>query len=215
MPVALNQKHIYIVFSCTGTRIGAMIRYVTRNKYNHVSIALEGELSKMYSFTRYRANAPFVAGFSEESPLRYFCDNTDVKICSIPVSDEKYNEVFTYIDNIQKNAKRYIYNYLSALLVPTGKKICIPDAYTCLEFGVHILSRYGVIEGVSDRSFYNIVDLEKLLESYVAYEGNITAVAVPMGWGNDVYPDCMKSKIRICTGSARQFGRLFYRLVRV
>lgn len=215
MPVSLNQKNIYIVFSCTSTRIGAMIRYVTRNKYNHVSIALEGDLGRMYSFTRYRANAPFVAGFSEESPLRYLCDNTDVKICQIPVSDEKYNEVLAYIDEIQKNSKRYIYNYISALLVPTGKKICIPDAYTCLEFSVHILSKYGLAEGVSDRSFYNIVDLEKLLDLFVAYEGSITGIAVSNGWGNDVYPDYMKGKFRICAGSARQFGRLFYRLVRV
>jgi len=215
MPVALNQKYIYIVFSCTSTRIGAMIRYVTKNKYNHVSIALEGNLKTMYSFTRYHANAPFVAGFSEESPLRYCDENIDVKICRIPVSDEKYKEVSDYIDDIQKNAKRYIYNYLSALMVPTGRKVCIPDAYTCLEFGVHILSRHEVVDGVNDRSFYNIVDLERLLESYVAYEGNIAEIAVPEGWGNDVYPDCMKSKIRICTGSARQFGRLFYRLVRV
>lgn len=214
MPVSLK-KNIYIVFSCTNTKIGAMIRYVTKNKYNHVSIALEGDLKTMYSFTRYRANAPLVAGFSEESPLRYIYDNTDVKICRIPVSEEKYKEVFDYIEEIQKNSKRYIYNYLSALLVPTGRKICIPDAYTCLEFCVHILSKYRVAEGISDRSFYNIVDLEKLLEPYVAYEGSISGIAVPNGWGNDVYPDYMKGKIRICAGSAKQFGRLFYRLVRV
>jgi hypothetical protein len=213
--VSLNQKYVYMVFSCTSTKIGAMIRFVTNNKYNHVSIALEDDLKKMYSFTRYRANAPFLAGFSEESPLRYLDDNTDVKICRIPVSLEKYSEVLDYIDNLSRNSKRYIYNYFSAFLFPAGVKIRIPDAYTCLEFGIHILSRHGLVEGICERKFYKIVDLEKLLEPFVAYEGNIANIAVSSGWGNDIYPDRMTSKLRICTGSAMQVGRLFYRLVRV
>ena len=49
----------------------------------------------------------------------------------------------------------------------------------------------------------------------MAYEGNIANIAVSSGWGNDIYPDRMTSKLRICTGSAMQVGRLFYRLVRV
>jgi len=210
----LEQKYVYVVFSCTSTKIGAMIRFVTKHKYNHVSVALEGELRKMYSFTRYRANAPFIAGFSEESPLRYLYDNTDVKICRISVSPEKYREIEDYIDNLSRNANRYIYNYISAAVFPAGVKVRIPDAYTCLEFGVHILSRHNLVEGICEHKFYRISDLEKLLEPFVVYEGNIADIAVPSSWGNDIYPHLMRCRLRICTDSARQVGRLFFRLVR-
>lgn len=210
-----SQKYIYLVFSCTSTKIGAIIRYVTKHKYNHVSVALEGDLRKMYSFTRYRANAPFVAGFSEESPLRYIENNNEVKVSRIPVSTEKHDEILDYIEHLSSNAKRYIYNYLSALFFPFGKKVRVPDAYTCLEFGIHILSRHELVEGISESQFYRIVDLERLLEPFIFYEGSIAGIAVPSGWGNDVYPDLMKSKLRICTGSAKQVGRLFTRLVKV
>ncbi len=210
-----DDKYLYIVFSAAPTRIGSIIRFVTGNKYSHVSISFDEDLKRMYSFTRYHANTPFIAGFSEESPLRYSGseEGTIVKVCKIPLSEEKYDGIMSYLNTLKLNSDAYMYNYISALLFLTGFKIRIPQAYTCLEFAVHILSRFELFDLIDDRSFYDIADLEAMLRDYFAFEGDIMEIAQPEGWGGDFYAMREDSTVRICTRSARRIGRLIYRLV--
>ena len=215
MLASCKQKHIYVIFSNTHTRIGALIRFITRNQYNHVSIAIEDDLNTMYAFTRYHKNTPFVAGFSEESPLRYCsCDDeiTNVKICKMPVSDEKYRNISEYLSSFQRNSDKYLYNLFSAALYPTGLRLQIPNSYTCLEFAIHILSTFYIADGVYDHRFYKIIELECLLDRYMMYEGDLSGIAHPDGWGNDVYPMYIRRKVKVFS-SAKRMGRLFYRVV--
>ncbi len=210
-----DEKYLYIVFSAANTRIGSMIRFFTGNKYSHVSISFDKDLKKMYSFTRYYENTPFIAGFSEESPLRYSGGegSTLVKVCKIPLEEEKYERIMSYLDILKQNSDAYIYNYFSALLFLTGFKLRIPQSYTCLEFAVHILSRFELFDLIDDRSFYDIADLEAMLCDYFAFEGDIAEIARPEGWGGDYYASRESSAVRICTRSARRIGSLLYRLV--
>ena len=213
MPLMCDQKYIYVIFSRTHTGIGAFIRFITHTEYNHVSIALEEDLKTMYAFTRYHKNAPFVAGFSEESALRYCsCEKeiTNVKICKIPICIEKYNAISEYLKTLQINTDQYLYNLFSAALYPTGIKLHIPKSYTCLEFAVHILSTFYIADGIYDHRFYKIIELECILDRYMVYEGDITGVAHPDGWGNDVYPLNVQRTVRVIS-SAKRVGRLLSR----
>ena len=64
-------KRIFVIFSSTDLRIGRMIRFITRNDYNHCSVCLREDLAYFYSFSRlYRSN-PLISGFTVESPNRY------------------------------------------------------------------------------------------------------------------------------------------------
>lgn len=45
-------KYLYIVFSKTHSRMGAMIRLITAGQYNHVSVACRENLSDLVSFAR-------------------------------------------------------------------------------------------------------------------------------------------------------------------
>ena len=47
----------------TGTTLSRVIKIYTRNDYSPASIALDPELSEMYSFGRKKPRNPFIGGF--------------------------------------------------------------------------------------------------------------------------------------------------------
>lgn len=166
-----NQKYIYIIFSATPYKVAKMIRVVTHNPYSHVSFSFNGDLSKMYSFARYYKQTPFYGGFITEYPTRFKLNGktSNVKICAIPVDDEKIGLLYNYIKNVKSGSEEYLYNMISAAFTPVHKKIKIEKSYTCIEFVIHILSL--IDKEINEERFYTIRELEQHLERYVVYEG--------------------------------------------
>lgn len=67
-------RKIYIVLTYTGTLLARIVRFYTKKKYSHVSIALDEDLSRMYSFGRLNPYNAFVGGFVREGiNFRYIC----------------------------------------------------------------------------------------------------------------------------------------------
>ena len=158
-------KNIYIVFSETKTTMGKLIRTLTHNKYNHVSISTDRELSVMYSFGRYHINSPLAGGFIVENPARYLLIGGDVniKVCEVIMNDFEYAEFQKKLMDFIEDKHTKIYNSFSAISSLFHKRINIEDAYTCLDFTTSMLS----IEGV-----YNIKELEDKLSNSIIYEGS-------------------------------------------
>lgn len=65
-------KKIYFVLTDAGTALGKIIKFKTRKSYTHVSIALDQNLEKMYSFSRIYPYICFIGGFVHER-LRERC----------------------------------------------------------------------------------------------------------------------------------------------
>lgn len=166
-------KHIYVVFSSTPYKIGKMIRAVTREKYNHVSIALDENLTQMYSFARRYQCTPLYGGFVQESSARYFRKGirASVKIYKLTVTEENYNTVVQRLESMWQAKEHYLYNHLSVLTTVFHKSIRLRDAYTCVEFCVEILHELGV--DVQPGKYYGIKDLMQILEPYAFYAGSI------------------------------------------
>lgn len=61
-----KSKKKYIVLTYTGTILSKIIRVYTRAEYCHVSLSLDKELKKMYSFGRLNPYNPFIGGFVHE-----------------------------------------------------------------------------------------------------------------------------------------------------
>ena len=202
-------KSLYIVFTATNTKTGKFIRYITKSKYNHVSISFDKKINKMYSFARFFKNAPFLGGFVTESALRYMCTNKQVptKICEIPLNDEKYNDVINYVSSV-KNSKDYMYNTISATFVPIQKSFSIYKSFTCIEFVNKVLS----IGGLTLKKVFTINDLEKILDKCKIFEGNMIEVSDTYEWGEDEY--YKKKNIFVVLGKTiKHFTSLFYRLI--
>lgn len=166
-----TQKYIYVLFSSTPYRMGRMIRFVTGEPFNHVAIAMEEDLSKLYAFARRYYHTPFYGGFVTERPYRYHHNGStaQIRICRLPVSREQWQALSLELADMHANAEHYLYNHLSAAAAPFHRKISVKDAYTCAEFTVSVLQKLGY--DFSIRRFYSIGDIARKLDAYRFYEG--------------------------------------------
>ena len=199
------EKKIYIVFSETKTTMGKLIRTLTHNKYNHVSISTDKELSVMYSFGRYHINSPLAGGFIVENPARYILTGEDVtiKVCEVVMTDLSYAEFQKKLMAFIEDKHTKIYNSFSAVLSLFHKKINIEDAYTCLDFTTSMLD----IDGV-----YNIKELEYRLKSTIIYEGSFKEyIEEVLSPDDDFFKK--QNAIRIVLGTLGHFRKLILRFI--
>lgn len=169
--MAENNEYLYVVFSATPYRMGKLIRFVTREPFNHVAISTEENLSRMYSFARRFYRTPLYGGFVTEEPYRY-CHRGRVAricVCRIPMSPAQSARLSGCLQHMEENACRFIYNHLSALTAPMHFRIPVRDAFTCAEFAVSILSELGL--PFEAHRFYTIGHIYQVLESCQIYTG--------------------------------------------
>lgn len=174
-PVTDGQKYIYVLFSATPYRMGSWIRYVTGEPYNHVAIAMEEDLSILYSFARRFYRTPFYGGFVTERPDRYRHKGitADIRLYRLPVTELRWRKLKASLLDMQDHAQHYLYNHLSVLAAPIHRKVPIQDAYTCAEFVVSTLNNMGY-DYDPDR-FYSIAQIAEPLEDYHIYTGKFPA----------------------------------------
>ena len=204
---------VYIVFSATPTGMGRLIRLATRNQYNHVSLSFEADIQKLYSFARYHRTIPLYGGFVVESVLRYgaLAGRSRVKICRLTVEEPYFTYLRNHLDRLWNEREEYIYNTPAALASLARLRADIPRAYTCASFIQEELARCR-LEGVDPDCCPTIRRLERLLDSYVVYEGPLPASPAPAEWGEDAFPRETTIGYAVYT-TARHFSRLAKRVL--
>lgn len=202
-----RNAYIYIVFSNTPSKMGSFIRAMTHGAYNHVSVALDGNLSEMYSFARLKRDTPFCGGFVHEGAERYrIGDRTaDISVCGVNVGEEGAARVRGRIKSMQENPDTYVYNMLSAMFVPLHRCVSVRDSFTCVEFAVAILKLAGF--SLSDEC-YSATELYMQLHDCEVYKGEYPQTA---SVADESYCDRISIPRRI-SDSAKQFWRLIRRL---
>ena len=198
-------KNLYIIFSSTDLKTGKVIRFVTRNQYNHCSVCLREDLSRFYSFSRVYYSNPLIGGFVVESPCRYtLSSRTRLKIVTLPVSDEKFEEVRSLIHYMHEHGDEFVYNYFSVAAYPFGKRFVRNNAFTCAEFTNHVVKTAGF--KMPKRS--NILEMERALADYTTWEGRAVDILPSPAWGEDKYLEHIGKR-----KSAVQMATRFKRLV--
>lgn len=201
---------IYIVFLKTDYATGRLIRFATGYEYNHVSFSLDPGLTSLYSFSRYYNNAALLAGFVEESLLRYRSGRTRMMVCRVPLEQAQAEKLDRYLAHVMEHKEEYIYNIVSAAVAPMHRRVDIRNAYTCVEFAGEVLSAVGVSEAPKSGSYCEIRDLARRLGRYKIYEGDVSRYKMPDGWGADSFPS-RKNPFGYAAGLTANFGRLIYR----
>lgn len=135
-------KKIYIVLTHTGTVLSRIIKWYTKMKFSHVSIALDENLDKMYSFGRLNPYNPIVGGFVHEGidfgTFKRF-KNTDSEVFSIEIEDNKYDRICEEIEKFIENKEKYKFNVLGLFAAGFDKKITKKDGLYCAEFVKKVL----------------------------------------------------------------------------
>lgn len=137
-------RKIYIILTYSGTFLSRIIKYYTRDEFSHVSIALDEELKKMYSFGRLKPYNPFIGGFVHErinkGTFRRFY-KTRTKVYSLEISDEQYEQL-EYNISVIKNLRRYYkFNIWGLFAVGFRMKIRKENSFYCAEFVKYVLDK--------------------------------------------------------------------------
>ena len=98
-------KKVYIILSYTGTWLAKVVRYYTKKEYSHVSISLDENLQRMYSFGRKNPYISFWGGFVHES-TRYGTfkrfQQTKAVIYQIEITDEQYQKLSKNMSSLDR-----------------------------------------------------------------------------------------------------------------
>lgn len=140
-------KKIYIVLTYTGTILSKMIKLYTKAEYSHVSISLDKELNKMYSFGRLNPYNPFIGGFVHEGldigTFKRF-KKTKTEIYSIDVSTKQYNDIKNLLKVMEDNKSIYKFNVSGMFASAFNIKLKREDYFYCAEFVKYIIESADV-----------------------------------------------------------------------
>ncbi|MBO5121278.1 MAG: hypothetical protein J6C28_06315 [Bacilli bacterium] len=142
-------KKIYIILTYTGTILSQIVKVYTRREFSHVSISLDENLTKMYSFGRLNPYNPFSGGFVHErinqGTFKRF-KNTKTKIYSLEVSEEKYKELEKLIKEMYNAKDSYKFNILGLIGILINHQVKRENYFYCAEFVKYVLEQSSIIE---------------------------------------------------------------------
>ncbi len=195
-----DQKYIYVMLSRTHTIPARLIRLYSRVPYSHTSIALDPELSQMYSFARKGVWNPLNSGFIREdinSGILGRDKNVYCSIYAVPVSDEQYEAVKREIDHFINNHDQYGYNFVGLFAAMLELNIEDGKHFMCSQFVNHIFDKSGMPLFDEDKNLIKPYDFHIKLKNYRIYRGKLTeyrsflkrrSTTKGMGWDEYVIP---------------------------
>lgn len=158
-------KKIYILLTYTGTALSKVIKIYTRDEFSHVSISLDKDLNKLYSFGRLNPYNSFIGGFVHEGihhgTFKRF-KKTRSLLYSLDVTEKEFYEINRIIKKIGKNRDKYHFNVLGMFLIIFKIKRNKKNYSYCAEFVKFILEKSGRVndlpELIKPDDFLNVND---------------------------------------------------------
>lgn len=173
-------KKIYIILTYTGTILSQIVKVYTKREFSHVSISLDENLTKMYSFGRLNPYNPFSGGFVHErinqGTFKRF-KNTKTKIYSLEVSEEKYKELEKLIKEMYNEKESYKFNILGLIGILINHQVKRENYFYCAEFVKYVLEQSSIIELpdlVKPEDFEKIYGLDEIYKGLLR-EYNISS----------------------------------------
>lgn len=166
-------EYIYIVLEKSHTLLGKVSRLTDGYDYTHITISLNEDLKKFYSFSRFWHYAPFSSGFMKETLDCYaYGDNKSVKlkVFKIPVTKEEKSKIKRFIKDVYEDRENYVFNLYSALTMPLFHGFRIYKTYNCMSFCARALSMTKSVKLDKPYYKYTIAQLDDLLGEYVFEE---------------------------------------------
>ena len=181
-------KKIYIVLTYTGTVLAKIVKFYTRDKFSHVSIALDEDLNEMYSFGRLNPYNPFWGGFVHEKidsgTFKRF-KNTETEIFSIDITEKQYSTIKKTINFMKKNKDCYNFNVIGLFAVCLNEKVKFKHSFYCAEFVKYLFDRAKISKGelpeiIKPEDFKKISNIKKeykgKLKKYRANEEKVARI---------------------------------------
>ena len=170
----MSEYKLYIVLTYSGTVLGRIIKYYTNAEFSHVSIALDENLEKMYSFSRINPYIFFLGGFVHEDlnsgSFKRF-KNTHAAIYRLNVTKEQYMKVQEVIYNMYKNKEKYKFNIIGLFANGFNIKYERKDSFYCAEFIKYLFDLSGIDINLPELVKPN--DFKDVKELKLKYKGKL------------------------------------------
>lgn len=135
---------IYILLTDTGTTFSKVAKFITKQPYNHASIAFDNSLTTLYTYAITNANG-LKGGLMVE-------DNNNLKgsrysLYALPVNNEVFNQVKTKVESMVNNVPGTGYNHLGLINAIFRREIFDSETdsrWFCSQFIVEVLKASGV-----------------------------------------------------------------------
>lgn len=162
--------------SYTGTLFSKFLTLFSEEKYVHVSISLDKEFQKVYSFGRKNPRWILPAGFVNENltliSTRY--SNSVSRIYELEITEYQYNRLKKIIRNtFISNATKYRYNIKGLPMINFNLRYQRKYHYVCSQFCAKLLIDSGIYHFDKDYSLIKPKDLVELENLKLIYEGKI------------------------------------------
>lgn len=169
----MTNRSVYLLLTDTGTLFTKAIKLYTRKTYNHASIALDENLTQVYSFGRKKPHNPFIGGFVQENIAEGLFQNASCAIFEMTITEKEYNIMQQFIEEIATTQDSYRYNLMGLIAVALKVKLERGNAFFCSEFVATVLSRSDRIQFEKSCSFITPYDLQILEEMQLVYQGKL------------------------------------------
>lgn len=169
----MNEKKIYLLLTDTGTFFTRIIKLFTRKPYNHASIALNSDLSVVYSYGRKSVRNPFVGGFVKEDLNSSLFKQADCVVYSLTVTSDQIKNINSYIRQFEARKDHFSYNLLGLFGIVLNRPIKRKNAFFCSQFVASVLKECNIIHFEKDIALLKPSDLYTSSTFQFVYEGKL------------------------------------------
>ena len=173
---------VYILITRTNTMFSRGIGLVTGAEFTHVSLALDRELTHMYSFARRFDRIPFFASLVRESLERGVYGrnrNAPAALFELEMSDAAYGRMMRRLSSMLCEAGRYRYNVLGLWGYLRRKPRHKPYHYFCSQFVSELLGEAGALALPCDPALICPNDFAHMPDLHLLYQGPLRFCGIP------------------------------------
>lgn len=135
---------VFILLTDTNTRFAKVSKLITKDPYNHVSIAFDADLENIYTYALRNVNG--LKGGLKKETLDVL-KGSRYSLYEMPVTEEVYDKVVNKVLEMEKDIVGTGYNHLSLINAVFRKEIFnseIGSRMICSQFIVEVLKEVGV-----------------------------------------------------------------------
>lgn len=168
-------KNAYLIFSFTGTYFSRFLKFMSKEKYIHVSISFDENLKEVYSFGRHNPRWAFPCGFVLEDMnlVTNVFKNATCQIYRLPLTKNEYKSLRKEIKKYINKKNEYHYNIKGLVHIQFNKIYHRKHHFVCSQFVGKILSDSNIYNFKKDYSLIRPKDIAKIQKLEKMYEGKI------------------------------------------
>lgn len=171
-----DSKHIYLVFTRTGTWLARTLYLFSKTKYVHSSISFDETFTQMYSFGRKNPKNPFSGGFVKENlydGVFKKWKKSECIIFKIEVSKDQFLGLQRDIEFFYRNQNQYRYNFMGLFGILINRPFDRKNYYFCTQFVYELLNKHQLLDLEKHPGLVTTLDLLDIHNKSILYEGFI------------------------------------------